>query len=103
MSDADAEASGAEQPPAVEPVEPPHNAWWLSTRRHRPEWQSLKAAGLATFGGRPRAHFEAAKPGDLVLIYLARPDHAIRAVGVVSGVGVKEEADPQHPTPNTQL
>src|SRR5437660_944990 len=64
-------------------------AWWLVTRRHRPEWQSLVATGVATFSGRPRAHFQAARPGDPVLLYLARPDHAIRAVAVVSqGSGV---------------
>lgn len=59
-------------------------AWWLSTRRHRPEWQSLAGAGTATFGGRPRSHYTSARPGDPVLVYLARPDHAIRAVGVVT-------------------
>jgi 5-methylcytosine-specific restriction enzyme B len=58
-------------------------AWWLSTRRRRPEWHSLTAAGTATFSGRPRSHYAAARPGDPVLIYLSRPDHAIRAVGVV--------------------
>src|SRR6266550_5832421 len=62
-----------------------HAAWWLSTRRRRPEWQSLMASGAATFSGRPRAHFEAARPGDPVLIYVSKSDHAIRAVGVVIG------------------
>src|SRR5437764_6656618 len=65
------------------------NAWWLTTGRHRPAWQALTAAGVATFTGRPAAHFKAARPGDPVLIYLARPDHAIRAVGVVArGAGI---------------
>ncbi|MGI8586853.1 MAG: McrB family protein [Chloroflexia bacterium] len=62
-------------------------AWWLSTRRRRPEWQSLAGAGLATFSGRPRANFEQAQTGDPVLIYVARPDRAIRAVGTVTHVG----------------
>src|SRR6476469_10271258 len=61
----------------------PSRAWWLSTRRRRPEWHSLTAAGTATFTGRPRAHYEAVRQGDPVLFYLARPDHGIRAVGVV--------------------
>jgi hypothetical protein len=59
-------------------------AWWLATRRRRSEWQSLSATGAATFAGRPRAHYAAARPGDPVLLYVSRPDHAIRAVGVVS-------------------
>src|SRR5436190_23650799 len=61
-----------------------HAAWWLATRRRRSEWQSLMATGAATFSGRPRAHFEAARPGDPVLLYVSKPDHAIRAVGVVT-------------------
>src|ERR1051326_5268274 len=60
------------------------NAWWLSTRRRRPEWQSLRAAGTASFSGRPRAPYEAAMPGDPGLLYLSKPDHAIRAVGIGS-------------------
>src|SRR5436305_1554793 len=35
-------------------------AWWLASRRHRPAWQALTAAGVATFTGRPVAHFRAA-------------------------------------------
>ncbi len=62
-------------------------AWWLATRRRRPEWQSLAGAGLATFSGRPRANFEQAQTGDPVLLYVARPDRAIRAVGIVTHVG----------------
>jgi len=58
-------------------------AWWLATRRRRSEWQSLIAAGTAPFTGRPRAHFEAVRPGDPVLLYVSKPDHAIRAVGIV--------------------
>ncbi|HUP27669.1 MAG TPA: AAA family ATPase [Chloroflexia bacterium] len=58
-------------------------AWWLTTRRRRSEWQELIAAGVATFSGRPRAHFNAASPGDPVLIYVSRADHSIRAVGVI--------------------
>ncbi len=44
------------------------------------------ATGVATFTGRPRSYFEAARVGDPVLIYVSRPDHAVRAVGVVSHV-----------------
>ena len=58
-------------------------AWWLSTKRRREEWKALSAAGLARFNGRPRANFESAQPGDPVLLYVATPDKAIRAVGVV--------------------
>jgi hypothetical protein len=51
----------------------------------------LRAAGVATFAGRPRSHYEAAAPGDPVLLYLSRPDHSIRAVGVVSrGSGLSD-------------
>src|SRR5438309_12113694 len=87
---------------------PQGNAWWLSTRRRRPEWQSLRAAGTATFSGRPRAHYEAAMPGDPVLLYLAKPDHAIRAVGIVSqgsGVGDRgsEMAGSQLPAPDPHI
>lgn len=59
-------------------------AWWLATRRRRSEWQELTAAGSATFTGRPRAHFEAAAPGDPVLLYVSKSDHSIRAVGIVA-------------------
>lgn len=62
-------------------------AWWLSTRRRRAEWQALTGAGQATFTGRPRANFASAQTGDPVLIYVARPDRAIRAVGIVTHVG----------------
>ncbi|HUS16938.1 MAG TPA: hypothetical protein VM536_18220, partial [Chloroflexia bacterium] len=71
-------------------------AWWLSTRRRRPEWQSLAGAGLATFSGRPRANFEQAQTGDPVLLYVARPDRAIRAVGIITHVG-GSPAEPPHP------
>lgn len=71
------EAAGAQEPEQ-------RRAWWLATRRRRSEWQSLAATGAATFAGRPRAHYAAAQPGDPVLMYVSRPDHAIRAVGVVS-------------------
>jgi hypothetical protein len=67
-----------------EEQEQEHAAWWLSTRRRRSEWQSLMATGTATFSGRPRAHFEAARAGDPLLIYVSKPDHALRAVGVVT-------------------
>src|SRR5690242_4500574 len=59
------------------------NAWWLSTRKRRSEWQTLTATGTATFTGHPRRHFSAARAGDPVLLYVSKPDHAIRAVGVV--------------------
>src|SRR5829696_1705999 len=89
MSDSDAATESApNEPGASDP--PQHNAWWLNTRRHRPEWQSLRGAGTATFSGRPRAHYEAAKVGDPVVLYLSRPDHAIRAVGVVTQ-GARDE------------
>src|SRR5205085_9048712 len=70
-------------------------AWWLATRRRRPEWQSLVGAGRATFTGRPRANFESAQTGDPVLLYVARPDRAIRAVGVITHVG----GSPRRPAP----
>src|SRR5437588_8215058 len=60
------------------------NAWWVATRRHGSEWQSLTAAGVAGFKGRPRAHYETAEPGDPVLLYVSKPDHGIRAVGIVT-------------------
>ncbi len=53
-------------------------------RRHRTEWQALVATGVASFSGRPRAHFATARVGDRVLLYVSRPDHAIRAVGVIT-------------------
>jgi MoxR-like ATPase len=59
-------------------------AWWLATKRRRAEWQELSAAGLASFSGRPRPNFESAQPGDPVLLYVATPDKAIRAVGVIT-------------------
>jgi hypothetical protein len=59
-------------------------AWWLVTRRRRTEWQTLTATGLASFTGRPRAHYEAVRPGDPVFLYVSKPDHAILAVGVVT-------------------
>ncbi len=81
---------------------PEKNAWWLATRRRRQEWQSLRAAGLSAFSGRPRAHYEAASPGDIVLLYMARPDHAIRAVGVVAQGPEKVGTDPDV-SPNLQI
>jgi hypothetical protein len=91
--------------PAARPVPAPglaRTAWWLSTRRRRPEWQSLVVTGLATFSGRPRANFESAQPGDPVLIYVARPDQAIRAVGVIThaGAGPAPAADATAPGPD---
>lgn len=77
-------------------------AWWLSTRRRRPEWQSLRGAGAATFSGRPRAHYDAASPGDPVLLYLSKPDHAICAVGVV-GQGSGAGGQGSDSTPETDL
>ncbi len=87
-SPGEAEAAAlATAPPRPDPRSAGRAAWWLTTRRRRPEWQSLVGAGLASFTGRPRAHFELARPGDPVLLYVARPDHAIRAVGVVTHTG----------------
>ena len=62
----------------------PNRAWWLVTRRRRAEWQSLMATGAALFTGRPRAHFDAAKAGDPVFLYVSKPDHAILAVATIS-------------------
>jgi 5-methylcytosine-specific restriction protein B len=83
--DLPAQDASAEAAPANRAVT--RTAWWLATRRRRPEWQSLAGAGLATFSGRPRANFESAQTGDPVLLYVARPDRAIRAVGIVTHVG----------------
>jgi hypothetical protein len=74
------------------------NSWWLSTRRRRSEWQTLTATGTATFTGQPRRHFNAAQPGDPVLLYVSRPDHAIRAVGVI----VKSQRTPA-PDPDASV
>ncbi|MDQ3704043.1 MAG: EVE domain-containing protein [Chloroflexota bacterium] len=60
------------------------NAWWLTTRRRRSEWQSLMATGLATFCGRPRAYFESANKGDPIVLYVSKPEHAIRAIGIIT-------------------
>ena len=85
MSSATTEENIGQQGAEAEPPEPEQRrAWWLATRRRRSEWQSLSATGAATFAGRPRVHYAAARPGDPVLLYVSRPDHAIRAVGVVS-------------------
>lgn len=73
------------------------NAWWLATRRRRPEWQSLMATGLATFCGRPRAHFEAARKGDPVVLYVSKPEHAIRAIGIITGVSTDQ------PNPTSEI
>ncbi|HET9495667.1 MAG TPA: AAA family ATPase [Chloroflexia bacterium] len=85
MSSATTEENTGQQEAEAEAPEPEQRrAWWLATRRRRSEWQALSATGAATFAGRPRAHYAAARPGDPVLLYVSRPDHAIRAVGVVS-------------------
>ncbi|HEX8599193.1 MAG TPA: AAA family ATPase [Chloroflexia bacterium] len=67
-----------------DPAPAPRNAWWLTTRRRRPEWQSLMATGLATFCGRPRAYFESANKGDPIVLYVSKPEHAIRAIGIIT-------------------
>jgi hypothetical protein len=64
--DLPAQDASAEAAPANRAVT--RTAWWLATRRRRPEWQSLAGAGLATFSGRPRANFESAQTGDPVLL-----------------------------------
>lgn len=79
------------------------SAWWLTTRRRRAEWQSLTAAGLALFSGRTRACFEAAQPGDPVLIYVSRPDHAIRAVGIVTRGAEQAAPNSQPPSPSIEV
>ena len=72
------------------------------TRRRRSEWQTLTATGTATFTGHPRRHFSAAKAGDPVLLYVSRPDHAIRVVGVViSSQGMREEEGGEESTSAT--
>jgi hypothetical protein len=78
------------QPKASDATTTKPGAWWLSTRRRRSEWQSLLATGTATFTGLPRRHYTAAQPGDPVLLYVSKPDHAIRAVGVI----IKAQATP---------
>ncbi|MEA2575231.1 MAG: 5-methylcytosine-specific restriction enzyme [Chloroflexia bacterium] len=70
--------------PQDSPTTAPRNAWWLSTRRRRSEWQSLMATGLATFCGRPRAYFESASKGDPIVLYVSKPEHAIRAIGIIT-------------------
>jgi DNA replication protein DnaC len=42
------------------------------------------ATGTALFTGRPRAHFDAAQPGDPVFLYVSKPDHAILAVATIA-------------------
>lgn len=83
------------------------SAWWLVTRRRRAEWQSLSATGSALFSGRPRAAFEAAQPGDPVLLYVSRPDHAIRAIGIVTErsetVPVKLAATQESESPTIEI
>lgn len=81
MADETAQQSKSGQEESAEAAK--LNAWWLSTRRRRSEWQTLTATGTATFTGHPRRHFSAARAGDPVLLYVSKPDHAIRAVGVV--------------------
>ncbi|MEO8285569.1 MAG: AAA family ATPase [Chloroflexota bacterium] len=93
MTDATVQEKTAEETAAQADQESTRRAWWLATRRRRPEWQSLMATGVATFRGRPRAHYEAAQPGDPVLLYVSRPDHAIRAVGIVTRSTGSNEAD----------
>ncbi|MDQ5826759.1 MAG: AAA family ATPase [Chloroflexota bacterium] len=83
-----AETSTADTQDAPTPA--PRNAWWLTTRRRRSEWQSLMATGLATFCGRPRAYFESANKGDPIVLYVSKPEHAIRAIGIIT--------DTSHPT-----
>ena len=82
-------------------IDPQHAAWWLSTRRRRSEWQSLIATGTAKFSGRPRAHFEAVRPGDPILLYVSKPDHAIRAVGIVTRT-TKDDSSPSAHRPTTE-
>lgn len=85
----EAEGNAATAPPGE------RASWWLSLRRHGPEWQALAGAGQATFSGRPRAHFEQAGVGDPVLIYVSRPERAIRAVGVVTAAWADRPAEQQ--------
>ncbi|HEY0070349.1 MAG TPA: AAA family ATPase [Chloroflexia bacterium] len=84
----DSTANDKPQAPTPDPQEghtpAPRNAWWLTTRRRRPEWQSLMATGLATFCGRPRAYFESAAKGDPIVLYVSKPEHAIRAIGIIT-------------------
>src|SRR5688500_14619095 len=83
----------------------PRRAWWLVTRRRRAEWQTLRAPGQATFTGTPRRHMEGARPGDAVLLYVSRPDHAILAVGTVAepatGYGLRATGNGTSPSDTT--
>jgi 5-methylcytosine-specific restriction protein B len=90
------EREADEQPEAASDGGPRvRQAWWLATKRRRAEWQELSAAGLASFSGRPRPNFESAQPGDPVLLYVATPDKAIRAVGVIThAAGSRPPAEP---------
>ncbi|HKP53809.1 MAG TPA: AAA family ATPase [Chloroflexia bacterium] len=89
----------------------PFRAWWLTTRRRRAEWQSLLATGAATFTGRPRAHFNTARPGDPVFLYISKPDHAILAVATIADISSSVPSndqqvaipDPRPPIPDAQL
>src|SRR5687768_4011781 len=81
----------------------PRRAWWLVTRRRRAEWQTLRATGQATFMGTPRRHMEAARPGDPVLFYVSRPDHAILAVGTVAEESAGKERGTSDPQLDVQL
>jgi predicted RNA-binding protein with PUA-like domain len=57
------------------------------------------ATGASTFTGRPRAHFNAVRPGDPVFLYISKPDHAILAVATIADILASEPASDQ-PTPD---
>lgn len=102
MSDSTpSEAQARIEPGSEQPTE--QAAWWLTTRRRRPEWQSLIRAGQATFSGRPRAHFEAAQLGDPVFLYVSKPEHAIRAVGVITDRWTQETANEESNNPGSEI
>lgn len=102
MNDATpSEAQAGTEPESEQTTE--QAAWWLTTRRRRPEWQSLMAAGQATFSGRPRAHFEAAQRGDPVFLYVSKPEHAIRALGVITDRWTQETDLEENNDPRSKI
>ena len=102
----DSTANQNPQPPTADTQDAttpaPRNAWWLSTRRRRAEWQSLMATGLATFCGRPRAYFESAGKGDPVVLYVSKPEHAIRAIGIITDTSTPANLKPNIQNPKSE-
>jgi DNA replication protein DnaC len=62
------------------------------------------ATGTAVFTGRPRAHFDAARPGDPVFLYVSKPDHAILAVATIAQISTPaSQSAAQDPQVEVQL